>query len=156
MDLLNPPPLKPPNPWPKRILYVAVIVGVIGGALYFQFRYYSATKTVEAFMDALVAGDYKSAYKIWQPAPSYAYHNFLRDWGETSTWGKIRTYEIVEVHGSGNRAVQFPDEFTGRTRTIDISGSYSGVLIGVRINTRAELEYIWVEKKDLSLSFPPF
>ena len=156
MDLLNPPPVKPPNPWPLRIGIGVAVLLIIGGGLYYQFRYYSATKTVESFMDALVASDFEQAYKIWQPAESYTYGRFLRDWGKLSRWGKIHSYEIVDVQGGGNRAVRFPDEFTGRTRTIDLKGRYSGVLIGVSINNRVEPEYIWVEKKDLSLAFPPF
>ena len=75
---------------------------------------------------------------------------------DSASVGKIRSYKIVDVQGGGNHAVRFPDEFTGRSRTIDLKGRYSGVLVGVSINNRAEPEYIWVEKKDLSLAFPPF
>ena len=156
MDLLNPPPEQPPNPWPLRILIAAAVLFVAATALFYQFRYYQEVSTAERFMDALVAGDYQEAHRIWQPTASYTLGDFLQDWGDTSTWGRIQSYEIVDVQGSGNRAVRFPDEFTGRTRTIDLSGSFSGVLIGIRINGRLEPEYIWVEKKDQSLSFPPF
>ncbi len=156
MDLLNPPPLSPPNPWPRRIAITVAIAAMLGGGLYYQFRHYREIQTFERFMDALVAGDYKQAYEIWQPAQSYTYTRFLLDWGETSKWGRIHSYEITEVHSSGDRSFQVPDESSGGTRIINLSGSYSGLLVGVRINQRLEPEFVWVEKNDLSLSFPPF
>ena len=156
MDLLNPPPPSPPNPWPLRIAIVAAIAAALGGGLYYSFRHHTEIKTVERFMDALVAGDYREAHEIWQPASSYTYDRFRRDWGKPSKWGRIHSYEIVDVQSSGSRSFLVPDQETGRQRTINVSGTYSGVLVGVRINNRVEPEYIWVEKKNQSLSFPPF
>ena len=156
MDLLNPPPPSPPNPWPLRIAIAAAIAAALGGGLYYTFRHHAEIKAVEQFMDALVAGDYRKAHKIWQPNPSYTYDRFRRDWGEPSKWGRIHSYEIVDVQSSGDRSFLIPDQETGRKRTINVSGNYSGVLVGVKINNRLEPEYIWVEKNNQSLSFPPF
>ena len=157
MDLLNPPPPPPPlNPWVLRIGIAVAIAIVIAGGFYYTFRHRAQVQTVERFMDALVAGEYRKAHEIWQPTKAYSFKLFLRDWGKISKWGEIREYEIADVQSSGNRSFSVPDPVTGKRSTITVSGNYSGLLVGVRINRRVEPEYIWVEKKDLSLSFPPF
>lgn len=156
MTLLDTQSSPPPNPWPKRILAALVLILVVAGVLYWQFRYYSEKKQVEQFMNALVAGNYPAAYQLWQPAPSYRYQDFLGDWGEISTWGRIRSYEIVGVEDSKSYMLRVPGPGGAGARTIELSGRSSGVVISVRINQRRAPERIWVEKKDKSLSFPPF
>ena len=157
MGLLNPPPPPPPmNPWVIRIGIAVVLAVVIAGGLYYSFRHRAQVQTVEHFMDALVADDYRQAYELWQPSKSYTFARFLRDWGEFSKWGKIREYEIADVKTGGERSFSIPDPATGKRSIITVGSSYSGILVGVRINKRLEPEYIWVERDDLSLSFPPF
>lgn len=156
MTLLDPQPPPPPNPWPKRILVALMLVLAVGSVLYWQFRYYGEEKQVEQFMDALVAGDYPRAYQLWKPSPSYRYQDFLEDWGELSTWGRIHSYEIVGVEGSKSYMLRVPVPGGTRARTIELSGQSSGLVISVRINRRLQPERIWVERKDKSLSFPPF
>lgn len=157
MSLLNPPPPPPPlNPWVLRIAIAAAIAIVLAGGFYYAFRHRPHVQTVERFMDALVAGDYRQAYEIWQPSDSYTYQRFLLDWGKPSEWGEIREYEIVGVQGSGGKTFSVPDPVTGKRSTITVGGNFSGVLVGVRINRRLEPIYVWVENSDLSLSFPPF
>jgi len=156
VSLLNPPPETAPNPWPRRIVIAAVLLLILSAVFYYQFRYYRETRAVENFMDALVTGDYPKAYQLWQPSSTYSYRNFMRDWGETSTWGRIRSFEIGEIRDGNAYLVQFRDEFTGKQRTVEFSGRSTGVVVNLYINGRKIPERLWVEKSNLSLSFPPF
>lgn len=156
MDLLNPPPETAPNPWSRRFVIAVVLLLILSAIFYYQFRYYRETRAVENFMDALVAGDYPKAYQLWQPSSTYSYRNFMRDWGETSTLGRIRSYEIGEIRDGNAYLVQFRDEFTGKQRTVEFSGKSTGIVVNLYINGRKIPERLWVEKSNLSLSFPPF
>ena len=49
---------------------------------FFVFRLLPERRTVIHFMDAVVAGNLQSAYKIWKPESSYSYQDFVADWGE--------------------------------------------------------------------------
>lgn len=150
LSLLDAQPPSPPNPWPKRLALVVGLLAVLGSLFYWQFRYYPEQKQVERFMDALVAGDYRAAYRIWKPTPSYRFPDFLEDWGETTSFGRVRSYEIVKISG-GSAVVSVEGG-----RTLELNGGSSGVVVSVRINGREPPVRIWVEKKDKSLSFPPF
>lgn len=156
-SLLNPEPPTPPNPWIKRIILAVVVLGAVGGVLAWQFRYYSEKKQVERFMDALVAGDYRQAYQLWNATSAYPYEKFLEDWGETSSFGRVRTYEIVGVSKSRGILLQVPLDGGRDRRTLHVEGGRSsGVKVLVRINGVREPVPIWVEKKDKRLSFPPY
>jgi hypothetical protein len=56
-SLLEPEPIPPPNPWPKRIILAAVVLALVAAVLYWQFRYYREERLVRSFMDSLQAGD---------------------------------------------------------------------------------------------------
>ena len=156
MILLDAPPLPPPRLWPKRLAVAGLLLAVVAGVLYWQFRYYPEKKQVTRFMEALVAGDYQTAYQLWKPTPSYRFPDFLEDWGETTAFGRIRSYEIVEVESSSALLLQVPVEGGQTRRTLELKGNSSGVVVSVRINGQNPPVRIWVEKKDKSLSFPPF
>lgn len=152
LDAQTPPP---PNPWQKRILAATALLAVVGGILYWQFRFYPEKRRVAEFMDALVAGHYEQAYRLWSPSSSYRFPDFLEDWGEISPWGRIHSYQILGIEPQRRTVLHVPREGGGR-RTLELSPDRSGVVVLVRINQRAEPARIWVEKKDKSLSFPPF
>jgi hypothetical protein len=155
-SLLEPEHLPPPNPWPKRIAVSVVVLALAGGLLYWRFRYYEEEKVVTSFMDALVAGDYQQAYQIWNPVPTYTFENFLEDWGETTSFGRIRSYEIVGVRSSSGMLLRVPVEGTDERRTLRVGGRSSGVVVSVRINGQEPPERLWVETDPPRLSFPPF
>jgi hypothetical protein len=156
VSLLEPEPLPPPNPWPKRVVVAAVVLAVVGAVLYFQFRYYAEEALVKSFMDALVAGDYPRAYQIWNPMPTYTYENFLEDWGETTSFGRIRSYEIVDVRAAGGMLLRVPVEGGEQRRTLHVGGKSSGVVVSVRLNGQEPPVRLWVETAPPRLSFPPF
>lgn len=154
--LLDPEPLAPPNPWPLRIGIAVVVLAVVAGVLYFQFRYYGEEKLVRQFMDALVAGDYQEAYRIWNPMPTYSYQAFLEDWGETTAFGRVRSYEIVSVGHTTGVILRVPGGGGKSTRTLRVSGDGTGVIVSVRINGHEPPVRFWVETDPPRLSFPPY
>ena len=146
--LFQPPP--PRNPWPLRIAAVLGVVILVGAFLYWQFRFYPEQKQVERFLDALVAGDYQGAYQIWGPTPDYTFPDFLQDWGETTPRGRIRSYEIVSVQEPTREVT------VSGGPTLKMGGNSSGVVVTARLNGTTDEVKIWVERKDLTLSFAPF
>lgn len=155
-SLLELEPLPPPNPWPLRLAVAVVVLGIVAGAVYWQYRYYAEEKLVRQFMDALVAGDYQAAYRIWNPTDAYSYRAFLEDWGETASFGRIRSYEIVEVRPTRGVILQVPVEGEGRRRNLRVAGQSSGVVVSVRINGLEPPVRLWVETKPPRLAFPPY
>ena len=131
-SILEPKPLPPARPW-GRIVAVPIVVLVVAAVLYFQFRNFREEATVKRFFAALTQADYQTAYRIWQPTPSYTLQSFMEDWGPGGPWGRIQTFKILESQRRGD-----------------------SVVVAVEINRRAEPAEIWVSRKDRSLSFPPY
>jgi len=155
-SILEPEPLPPPNPWPLRIVIAVVVLAVVAGALYYQLRFYREEKLVRQFMDALVAGDYSEAYRIWNPMPAYSYQAFLEDWGETTPFGRVRTYEILEIRPNRGVVLQVPGGGGQAPRNIRVGGDSTGVVVSVRINGIEKPIRLWVETNPPRLSFPPY
>jgi hypothetical protein len=105
MTLLDAQAPKPPSL--LRKYSPALMVGVLltGTLLYVQFRNYREEQAVVRFLTTLHEGNYQEAYKLWQPAASYTYADFLRDWGEQGDYGKIRGFEILESRSKGSNTV---------------------------------------------------
>ena len=117
--------------------------------VWYFFRFHAEKRVVEHFFDALVAGNTQRAYQIWQPRSSYAYKDFLEDWGPSGYYGPVKSYRI--------ETAQNP------------RGGGSGVIVVVTISPFAPFPAdddpakarrmrevrIWVEGSDHSLSFPP-
>ncbi len=127
--------VKPLDPrWERRkkqLLVTAAVVVLVTPVLYYEFKNWPEERAVKRFLATLQQGDYPGAYRLWKPAPSYRYEDFLRDWGQQSEYGKVTAFEIT---GSRVRG--------------------SGVVVAVMVNRREAR--IWVESRDKSLSFPPF
>jgi hypothetical protein len=125
----------------------AVIVAVILGLLWWNFRFWPEEQTVNHFFQRIEAGDLQGAYGIWMADPNWKQHpqkyarynfgEFSLDWGPTGEYGVIHSHKIV---AAGNPP----------------GGAGSGVIVAARINERPDaVARIWVEKSDKSLSFPP-
>src|SRR5438067_1022706 len=98
--LLDAKPPKPPSGIRKYVslpvlLLSVVVLALIAGLLAFRFWNFRQEHAVNRFLTTLEAGNYQEAYKIWQPAPSYTYQDFLHDWGAQGDYGKIREFEIL-------------------------------------------------------------
>jgi len=98
---------QPPRPSIKIWKPVGVGLGavVVAVALYLGFRNYPEERAVARFLTTLERGDYREAYRLWQPAPSYTYENFLHDWGEQGDYGKVREFKILGSRSKGSDTV---------------------------------------------------
>ena len=155
-SLFDAEPLPRPNPWPTRLLVGGAVLIVLAGVTWWQYRYHAEEVFVRQFMDALVAGDYPQAYKIWNPTSAYSYQAFLEDWGETTAMGRVKSYEIVEIKPMAGVLLQVPVEGGGRSRTLKVKGESSGVIVRVRVNGLEPPLRLWVEHNPPRLSFPPY
>ena len=126
--------IKPLDPrWERRKKQIAAAVALIvlaAPVLVYEFKNWPEERVIVRFLEALQQEDFKGAYDIWKPSPSYRYQDFLRDWGKQSEYGKVASFAIRDSHEKG-----------------------SGVIVTALINQKETR--IWVEKKDKSLSFPP-
>ncbi len=110
MTLLDAKPPQPPKPatgiqkyLPLPILIL--LVALIGSFLGYYFWNYREERAVSRFLTTLEREDYREAYRLWQPSPSYSFEDFLRDWGERGDFGKIRKFEILHSKSKGPNTV---------------------------------------------------
>ena len=148
MALLEPPP-ESSNKTRVWIFVGGAIVVVAVIVLYFTFRFYPEQRASQHFFDALVAGDFNMAYKLWKPSPSYQIRDFMADWGPYGYYGPVKSYKIVRVHSpegpSDSVAVEVAvSPFAPMPDQQDTEKS-----------RRTRIVTVWVNSKDKSLSFPP-
>ena len=105
MTLLDATPPKPPSRTRKYLPILIPLAIVLGVAVGFRFWDYPEERTVARFLDALVQENYKEAYRLWQPNPSYTYDDFLHFWGEQGDYGKIREFRILGSKSKGSNTV---------------------------------------------------
>ncbi len=136
--LLDAKPPKPPGkirryiPLPILIPLIPLILVLVGLVTY-RYWNFRQERAVTRFMTALEAGNFQEGYKLWQPSPSYSYHDFLRDWGEQGDYGKIRKFEILDSESKG-----------------------ASIIVTVQINdVHPPLELV-VNRKTLGLAYSPF
>ncbi len=138
MTLLDAKPPKPVTGIRKHVpLYIlvlfVVLIAIIVGLLGFRFWNSRQERAVSQFLVVLEQKNYQEAYRLWQAAPSYTYDNFVRDWGESGDYGKIREFEILGSLSKG-----------------------AIVIVTVRINgVNPPLELV-VDRKTLGLAFSNF
>lgn len=105
MTLLDAQPEKPKGVLRRYlVLWILLVVGS-GAILFILFRNYSEERAVSRFLAALQQGQYREAYELWQPGPSYTYEDFLGGWGEKGDYGKIREFEILGSRSKGSNTV---------------------------------------------------
>jgi hypothetical protein len=147
MTLLNAPAYDPRRARRKKELLAAGLLSlVLVGLLTYRFWYWREERTVDKFFSHLEQKDYEGAYGIWladtewrqhpQKYERYTYGDFYGDWGPGGEWGLIKSHKIEA--------------------TVRPPQGGSGVIIVVTINQRAQKSYLWVEKRDLSLTFSPY
>ncbi len=133
MTLLDAQPSRPPLPIAQYLL-AGVLLFLIAGVLYYRFHNYPEERAVARFLTTLQQGNYREAYRLWQPSPSYAYEDFLHDWGAQGDYGPIREFEILESRSKGSQTV----------------------LITVRINKVAPPLELAVDRKTKGLAYSIF
>ncbi len=88
-------------PLPILILIV-LLIGLLVG---YRFWDYPEERVVSRFLTTLEQESYQEAYRLWQPSPSYAFGDFLHDWGEKGDYGKIREFQILRSKSKGPNTV---------------------------------------------------
>jgi hypothetical protein len=108
MTLLDAKPAKPSRRVFKYIplwLFI-LILAIVAGLVTYKFWDYPEQRAVSRFMTTLEKGDYRRAYELWKPAPSYKFSDFMHDWGPQGDYGKIRAFQIVQVKSEGSSTVE--------------------------------------------------
>lgn len=123
----------------------AVLVAL---ALWYLLRFTPEKRAVERFMNAEAAGDTQLAYKIWNPHGDFTYADFLNFWGPKGYYSPIKSYEITRIH--------LPSDASGVVVEVELSAypTFPPASDAIKTAQSREVE-IWVERSDLSMSFPP-
>ena len=103
---------------PLPLLIVLIVVAV--AISYFEFRNLPEEHAVDHFMTALEEGNYQEAYKLWEPAPSYQFPDFMHDWGPKGDYGKITTYKILYTESKGSGLVIVTVQINNQTPPLDL------------------------------------
>ena len=125
----------------RRLKIVALLcLLVILAAVGYAFRNWRYEHRVDRFFILLEQKNYKQAYGLWTADPdwelhpdqhrNYTFDDFYQDWGPAGDWGVVRSHHIEGSVRVG-----------------------SGVIVAVRVNGRVEPARMWVERKDLSLTW---
>jgi hypothetical protein len=121
----------------KTVVISLVSVLVAGGILFFIFHNYREEQRVKSFFTLLSARDYKGAYALFgctdaTPCSAYGFDKFMEDWGPASGHADPSKARITRSRSCG-----------------------SGVILTVDYGPNQQ-ERLWVERKDMSIGFPPF
>lgn len=116
--------------------------------IWYVVRFHTEKKTVQEFLNALVAGQTEQAYRTWKPAPSYSYKDFLDDWGPDGYYGPVKSFHIEDA--------EHPKGGTGIVVIVEVS-PYQPFPVDNEAAKQSKTKEVrlWVERKDQSLSFPP-
>jgi hypothetical protein len=133
----------------RRYIILGLTSLVLLTVAYLYFTRFSAEKkAVTEFLDAVVRGDTEAAYRVWQPPSSYAYKDFLDDWGPSGYYGPVKSYEIVTV--------QRRPGASGVVVVVEVSPFSPFPSDNETEKLRQDKEVkIWVERSTKALSFAP-
>src|SRR5947199_5352254 len=120
----------------KSVVISLVSLAVVGGVLAFVFHNFREERRVKQFYTLLAGKDYKAAYALFgctdtTPCRGYEFNRFLEDWGPASGHSDLSNVRISRSRSCG-----------------------SGVLLTVEYG-RNQQENLWVERRDMSIGFPP-
>jgi hypothetical protein len=133
MTLLDAKPEKPKGILRRYlVLWILLLVGS-AAILFILFRNYGEERAVARFLTSLQQGQFREAYQLWQPSPSYTYEDFLAGWGEKGDYGKVREFEILGSRSKGSNTV----------------------IVVVRINQSRPIEIV-VDRKTKGLAYSVF
>jgi len=134
MTLLDAKAPKPPSRLRKTLPLLIVIAIVLGSFLTWRLWDYPEERAVSRFLTTLEQGNFQQAYKLWQPASSYSYDDFLHDWGDQGDYGKIRQFQVLHSKSAGSTTV----------------------VVTVRINDIDPPIDLVVDRKTKGLAYSPF
>jgi len=120
MTLLDAEPPKPQSALRKYLPVVIALVVVTGALLGYRLRNYPEERAVARFLTTLEEANFREAYRLWQPSPSYSFGDFMRDWSEPGDYGKIRQFEILQSKSKGSDAVIVTVRINGVDPPLDL------------------------------------
>ena len=140
------------EPKSKRLRYVIsgiALVLLLAAGLWYVLRYTSEKRTVERFMDAVVAGETQKACEIWHTHPNFTCKDFASFWGPNGYYSPIKSYRLVSAEVP-------PNGGSGVVVTVELSAYAPFPTPEEKIKYAQNREVqIWVERSNLALSFPP-
>ncbi len=77
-------------------------------------------RAVARFLTTLEEANFREAYRLWQPSPSYGFGDFMHDWGEQGDYGKLRQFEILGSKSKGSDAVIVTVRINGVDPPLDL------------------------------------
>ena len=120
MTLLDAEPPKPQSALRKYLPGVIALVVVTGALLGYRLRNYPEERAVTRFLTTLEEGNFREAYRLWQPSPSYGFGDFMHDWGEQGDYGKLRQFDILQSKSKGSDAVIVTVRINGVNPPLDL------------------------------------
>lgn len=120
-----------------KIIVVSLIALVIaGGTLFYVFHNFREEQQVKQFFAALSRKDYKTAYAMFgctetKPCSAYGLDRFMEDWGPASGHDPSQVRIL-------------------RSRTCG-----TGVILNLDYG-HGRQDSLWVERKNMTIGFPPF
>ena len=141
--LLNAPAYDEPREKRRtKLVWIGIVILLVLLIAAYQMRNFTYERSVDRFFTHIEHGQLEDAYAIYQADPqwkshpqkykNYPFGQFSLDWGPSGDWGPIKSHHLECAASVG-----------------------SGVIVAVTINGRPEPEYIWVEKKDHTLTTAP-
>ena len=117
----------------KLIVVSAIGLAVLGVLGYFFFHNYPQEQQVKRFFQRLESHDYEAAYNMWVTSESdrhdYPMTTFMRDWGPPVDASR---FNILDAESCGNV-----------------------VIVDTEVGSSGEKK-LWVSRRNLQLSFPPY
>lgn len=120
--------------WKERLkvpVAIGLVLLVIGGGAW-KFANFREEGRVRQFMDAVRAGQYDTAYQMWDIEGHYRMEDFLQDWGHDGFYTKgMQDARVADSNGKGG-----------------------SVIVYVAIDGRRPVA-LMVDKENLKISFSP-
>ena len=118
----------------SRYIWLALLLMMVSTASYILLRNLPEERAVSHFVTMLEQGNYREAYRLWQPSSEYTYTDFLHDWGDNGSYGKIQTFKILGSQSKGG----------------------STVVVALTINNEQPALKLAVDRNSNGLAFSPF
>jgi hypothetical protein len=141
------------EPKSKRLRYAVTgvaLVLLLGFWTWHSMRFRGEEHTIDHLMDAVTSGNFQMAYQIWKPhqGGSYTFDDFVADWGPKGYYGPVKSYRRES-------SSEPPNGGSGVIVTVEIS-PFAPFPTDTDPNSSRNREVkLWVERSDLSISFPP-
>jgi hypothetical protein len=133
----------------RYVISAIALVLLLSAGVWYLLRFSTEKRTINNFMNAVIAGNVQKACNIWHTHPNFSCQDFAGFWGPKGYYSPIKSFRIesAEVPPKGG---------TGVVMTLEISAydPFPKPEDAVKYGQNREVQ-IWVERSDQSLSFPP-